>query len=148
MERFWSKVQKGEPGECWLWTAGLRHGGYGQFRWDTGTTMQAHRVAFELTHGPIPDGQVVRHKCDVPGCCNPAHLELGTTADNNRDRDERGRGAKGGARGHARLTDEQVVEIRARYAAGGVSLRVLPMDYPLSSVVIGKIVRGETWKHV
>ena len=131
----------------WPWTAGRNVKGYGSFSVD-GKSCPAHRVAFELTHGPIPEGQVVRHKCDVPGCCNPAHLELGTTADNNRDRDERGRGAKGGARGHARLTDEQVVEIRARYAAGGVSLRVLAMDYPVSFVVIGKIVRGETWKHV
>ena len=72
--------------------------GYGSFSVD-GKSCPAHRVAFELTHGPIPEGQVVRHKCDVPGCCNPAHLELGTSADNNRDRDERGRGAKGGRGG-------------------------------------------------
>ena len=87
-ERFWAKVEK--SGECWIWTASRRGKGYGLVRF-RGRNAQAHRASYEMHNGPIPDGAVVRHKCDNPPCVNPDHLELGTVADNNRDMSERGR---------------------------------------------------------
>lgn len=83
MNRFWSKVVKDTPNECWLWRAARSKAGYGLF-W-LGGARWAHRVSYEFAHGPIPSGLDVRHKCDIPNCVNPAHLELGTQADNNQD---------------------------------------------------------------
>ena len=88
-ERFWSKVLKVEGG-CWEWQAGKFTTGYGQFGLDK-KQRTAHRVSYELANGPIPDGLLVRHACDNPGCVNPAHLLLGTHKDNTWDMILRGR---------------------------------------------------------
>ena len=91
MERFWAKVDRREPGECWEWQASCDDSGYGTFR-HQGKMKKAHRLAWVFCgRGPIPDGLVVMHSCDNPPCCNPAHLSLGTVADNNRDRHDKGR---------------------------------------------------------
>lgn len=92
--RFWPKVDKsgGQDG-CWEWkgcTDNTRNGGYGMFTMDY-RSHRAHRIAYELTHGPIPDGLVACHHCDNPRCCNPSHLFIGTVADNNADRERKGR---------------------------------------------------------
>lgn len=95
-DRFWSKVDRTGTG-CWLWLASLTGAGYGQF-WLNGRREGAHRVAWELTYGPIPDGLLVCHDCpdgDNPRCVNPAHLFLGTTKDNADDMVAKGRGATG-----------------------------------------------------
>jgi hypothetical protein len=90
-ERFWQKVARGDDHECWLWQASADRHGYGQIiagAYHTGSQprpLKAHRVAWELTYGPIPDGLWVLHRCDNPPCVNPAHLFLGTQTDNMRD---------------------------------------------------------------
>ena len=89
MERFWSKVQKIDGG-CWLWIAYRDSKGYGSFGLD-GKVRKAHRVAYELTYGPLPEGAHVLHSCDNPSCVNPQHLRAGTHVDNMRDRVEHGR---------------------------------------------------------
>lgn len=82
--RFWEKVDQRGPDECWLWTAGCFTDGYGSFRLG-GRSLRAHRVSYEVSTGPIPEGLVVMHSCDTPLCVNPAHLSVGTVGDNSRD---------------------------------------------------------------
>ena len=84
-ERFWSKVDRRGPDECWPWTAHTQAKGYGTFGIGN-RPYPAHRVAYELTHGVVPDTRIfVCHSCDTPGCCNPAHLFLGSHDDNMAD---------------------------------------------------------------
>lgn len=81
---FWSHVTRGAPDECWLWSGATTNYGYGVMRWK-GQNVGAHRIAWELTHGPIPGGMSVLHECDRTCCTNPAHLKLGSQSDNMRD---------------------------------------------------------------
>jgi len=100
-ERFWSKVDKDTSSGCWLWTAGKTPLGYGIFQvktekcmgWGHWKSVRAHRFAWELTYGLIPEGMNVLHKCDNPPCVRPTHLFLGTQKDNVRDMIHKGRGA-------------------------------------------------------
>ncbi len=104
-DRFWPKVRIGGPGECWPWTAGSTNE-YGHF-YANGETLQAPRVAYELAHGPIPDSLMIRHTCDNPPCCNPAHLEPGTHVQNMLDMTTRGRSLRGARSHRSTLTDQQ-----------------------------------------
>ena len=145
--RFWANVQKGDG--CWEWTAGKFSAGYGALR--VGDKQKyAHRISWELANGPIPAGLLVCHHCDNPGCVNPAHLFLGTKADNTRDMVEKGRQKvlRGEEHPSHKLTDGQVVSIRAAYDAGEGTHKELAARYKVSPAVIGRILIGKAWKHV
>lgn len=108
------------------------------------------RIVWEQNKGPIPEGMCVCHTCDNRSCVNPEHLWLGTVADNNADMSSKGRVgiSRGEANGNAKLTEEQVREIRKRYAEGGVAQWDLAVEYGVSSTPISYAIRGRNWKHV
>lgn len=118
-DRFWKKVEKTD--ECWLWRGAVKDTGYGVF-WFNGRIERAHRVSWELHHGPVPEGVCVLHKCDIRICVNPDHLWLGDYADNNEDMADKGRAiipvSYGEKHGKAKLTDDQVSEIKASSDSG------------------------------
>ncbi len=169
-ETFWERVNKDGPvpshqphlGACWLWTDRCSPRGYGEFV-VAGRTMRAHRYSYERAYGAIPPHLIVCHHCDVPGCVRPSHLFLGTHADNAADRSRKGRTAQGdrnglrlhpecAARGEkhhlAKLSAQNVRDIRASYAAGGMSQKRLARQYGVSKHTVYTIVHGETWRHV
>jgi hypothetical protein len=113
--------------------------------------LLAHRVAYELANGPIPEGLNVLHNCpggDNPACVNPEHLFLGTLGDNNTDRDTKGRSAKGTDLPNAKLNETRVRAIRTRYEAGGITQRQLAEEHRVHEAVICNVVNRKTWKHV
>ncbi len=137
-ERFWNKVQKTEG--CWLWQGSQTTYRYGKFKWQ-GKKRLAHRVAYVLTSSsPIPAGLFVCHRCDTPLCVNPAHLFLGTPAENVADMMAKGRGVQPKP---PQLTALQVSEIRERYTTGQYSYRQLAKLYSCSAGHIRNIVK---WK--
>jgi len=145
-ERFWSKVDK--SGECWVWTATCYRNGYGQFGPEHGKGVLAHRFAWELIYGAIPNGLLVCHHCDNPACVRPDHLFLGTQSDNMKDCAAKGRSSlQNPAKHHRKLTEIQVQEIR-QLSMQGVSKYRLARRYHVTETTIGQIVSGRTWTHL
>lgn len=113
-----------------------------------GSFAHAHRVAWMLTNGPIPQGKghhgtCVCHRCDSPGCCNPAHMFLGSHADNMRDMKEKGRVAHGETHGRAKLTAVQVLEVRQHTEISG---REFARRLGVDESNISRIRRRKTWR--
>lgn len=141
--RFWSKVDKRGESECWPWLACRGHFGHGEFK--VGNRIaQAHRIAWVLSYGSIGADVVVRHKCDNPPCCNPSHMEVGTLVDNVRDRDARGRTARGEKSGSAKLTAAQVLQIRKSTE----SHRVTAHKFGITHTTVRSIRTRHTWAHL
>lgn len=162
--RFWSKVDRsGGEGACWPWTGARKRSGYGNFflrygRRGTKTIfLIAHRAAYIVTHGPISADQVVRHTCDNPPCCNPAHLLLGTQADNIQDAIGRGRWdprlgaqqvlpstiARNTARRH--LTERDIAAIIIARAAGH-TINSVAAEYGLAGSTLQGVFCGTCYK--
>lgn len=117
--RFWSKVEITSPDKCWMWKgsksgpniSGKYYGGFTAVIDGVSKSFRAHRLAYMLMNGPIPDGQVLRHKCDETLCVNPFHLEPGSQGDNVRDALRRGRCLHGRLNGSNKLTEDEVLSI-------------------------------------
>lgn len=144
--RFWAKVTKGDPSECWEWNRGCDADGYGVFHFKY-ATYRAHRMAWTLTHGELSPALAICHRCDNPPCCNPAHMFPGTLNDNNVDKAQKGRSLIGAENPRARITDAQVLEIR-RLSAMGVRRRALSERFSISVAQTRRIVVGEQWAHL
>lgn len=124
---------------CWEWQGSRAVWGHGVLGY-RGNQVGAHRLAYETWVAPIPDGHVIRHKCDNPPCINPDHLLPGTTIDNSRDMVERGRVF------HAKLDWEKVRQIRDQYTGARGQQTVLAKKFNVDRATIGYVVRGDTWK--
>jgi hypothetical protein len=141
--RFCERVLFADADECWTWQ-GARHGkGYGHFKMGK-LIAKAHRTAYELFWGPIPDGMQVLHTCDNPPCVNPKHLFLGTNNDNLQDRQRKGRQAKGERHGWAILTEKDVIAIRS---AKGRSVE-LAKKYGVAPETIASVRKWRSWKYL
>jgi hypothetical protein len=149
MERFWSKVSKSDG--CWEWTGArfqrerTRALSYGMFLLNR-RLQPAHRVAWEMINGPIPDGLWVLHHCDNQGCVRPEHLYLGTHADNTRDAIERHRMVSGEQVPGHKLTVEELPQIR-RLIAEGMATEDIGRIFGVSGRTIRYIRSGEHWKY-
>lgn len=149
-ERLLEKMRVNESTGCWEWVAAKDSNGYGRI-WFDGTIGAAHRVSYELDNGPIPDGLLACHRCDNPACINPAHLFLGTHADNLSDMDAKGRRArgdrvsnKGVEHGRVKITENDVLAIRAAH----MTHRALAKQYGLGRSQIARIRSGKQWTHI
>lgn len=157
----WSKADHGDG--CWEWNGTVqRKGSYGRIKIG-GRYHFAHRVAWEITRGAIPDGMFVCHSCHNPPCIRPDHLFLGTPADNHADMRAKRRIARGEAHGaytkpdtrlrgehhpHVRLKEEQVRTIRSRYKRGVHGYKRLADEYGVCISTVVDIIKGRTWAHL
>lgn len=144
-DRLWAKTKKGGSDECWEWQGSRHPKGYGQIgrgRRKDGLAY-AHVVAWEVTHGPVPSGAHVCHRCDNPPCVNPSHLFLGSPADNTHDMIRKRRHSYG--ENHAtKLTEKDVVEVR-RLLAEGTTQQAVADRFSVSRSLIGQVGRFNRW---
>src|SRR3989304_7863892 len=150
-EAFWSKVDVRAPHECWQWLGSVqwqkngRKGGYGH----SGSRL-AHRRAWAIANGPIPDKLCVLHRCDNPGCCNPDHLFLGSLLDNNRDMIAKGRFKHsrhiGTANGRSKLRDHDVLELRRLFSLGMRQYQLAKM-FRITRTQVSTIRHRKQWRN-
>lgn len=133
---FWLRIEVGHESECWPWKGPVDKDGYGYIGKD-----RAHRLTWDRTHKTLSDGQVIRHTCDHPNCCNPDHLVSGTNYDNVMDRVDRGRSAKGTRNGRALLTNAKVLKI---FQSKG-SYSEISLQFGISKWTVRDIKTGKTW---
>ena len=161
--RFWCKVNKDGPlpphkpelGHCWIWTASIKSNSYGSFYFG-GKVDRSHRFSF-LIHGGIltPEKPCVLHSCDNPSCCNPNHLFAGSQDENISDMVQKGRNNRTGIsvcigqkHGMAKLTENNVIEMRCLYSSGKYSTRCLAKKYGVSRSVIQDVIHRRAWIHI
>jgi hypothetical protein len=146
LRRFNRFVPNVNTDECWEWQSVRNNRGYGKF-WLNGRTQAAHRVSYRINNGRIPDGMQVRHTCDNPPCVNPAHLLAGTGKQNAQDAIDRGRYRRGVDNYRAKLTEDQVREIR-RCWAGGETQVSMARRFGVSRAAVQWVINGRTWAAV
>lgn len=146
LPRLLAEVEINPVSGCWDWRGAKYVKGYGNIRIN-GVRHLAHRLSFELHRGSIPAGLCVCHTCDNRACVNPAHLFIGTNSDNVADKVAKGRQSRlpGMRNGRAKLTEQEVVDIRASV---GVTATSLARRYGVSIALISEILLGKSWAHL
>lgn len=153
--RYWPRIKE-TPNGCHEWQGAKSNFGYGRVVYD-GEVVSTHRLAYQLAYGPVPEGLFILHQCDNPPCCRPDHLFLGTGYDNVQDMKKKGRMRHGVApiemrRGEmsskAKLTNAKVVEMRKRYAIGGITLKEISSEFGISQATASLAINRKTWGHV
>lgn len=164
--RLFSKIKEDKNG-CWIWQGTKNGAGYGTIglgRKSEGKGF-AHRVSYEIFVGPIPEGQLVCHRCDVKLCVNPTHLFCGTHNENMQDMVHKGRSNKGDSwwtpdrksgrctckgekHGCSKLRRSQVLEIRKLFDSGGWNKSQLARRFGVSRAMVRNIVNGKNWSHI
>ena len=146
-ENVWDKINQTFPSLCWEWVSGKDWDGYGIFT-IYGISYKVHRLVYELIYGIIPEGLCVCHHCDNPSCCNPKHLWLGSSSENNTDRHNKGRDnfARGNQLPQTKLNQYQVNEIRKLYITNKYTQKELGKRFGVCGANINKIINNITWK--
>ena len=126
------------PDGCWVWNWSVHQKGYATVRVGK-KGLKAHRVAYEMTYGPIPDGQIVRHLCGIPSCVNPEHLRAGTPAENARDM------VNAGTQGHQKLTVQDADDIRRLFAEGNPSYAFWGRQFGVNWGTVRNIVLNKSF---
>jgi hypothetical protein len=168
LARFWSKVARCPHGDgceqcCWEWQASKKVKGYGQFYIRIEETNRysnrgAHRIAWSIHNGAVPDGMQVMHKCDNPPCVNPTHLQIGTHIDNMQDAINKGRirrnptslkpkSTEPSVSRALKLCARDVIAIRRAHIRG-TSIKGLAEAFTLHKKTVQEIVRRKIWKHL
>jgi hypothetical protein len=150
IERLLARILPEPNTGCWLWEGSANHKGYGQIGVGARGMTTTHRTAYKHFKGEIPDGMQVLHRCDVPSCCNPDHLWLGTHQDNVDDKMRKGRHVaghsemRGATNGNSKLTAESVHHILKREMTG----KNYAALYDVSRATISQILTRRTWRHL
>ena len=141
----WSAVAAGCS--CWHWTGAMVNNGYGRIN-RRGKHFSAHRFAYEALRGEIPHGMILRHRCDVPSCVNPDHLEIGSFKENTQDAVRRGRFSCGERHWMSALTEDDVREIRRQRREGSLHLTNFAQIRGVSISAVSHVANGRSWKHI
>ena len=147
-ERHAAKIDKNSPGGCWLWMGATNRSrnGYGMFRVSR-VAHYAHRAAYASVHGELPEGVVVMHRCDTPLCCNPAHLCVGTQADNLKDMADKGRNLRNGVSMNAKLFKDQAATARLMLEQGARQKDVAEL-FGVTQGTISRLANGKVQSYV
>lgn len=146
--RLIENIYVGGPDECWPWMGQVKRNGYGSikvFRREVSPSRLMLEIKLER---PLDSQEIAKHSCDNPVCCNPDHLAVGSAWENMHDAIDRGRFARGEDHLLSKLTEEQVLRLRSRYAQEDISCRQLGLEEGVNVGTVASVVQGRAWKHV
>lgn len=153
IKNFWDRVSIKGKNECWMWRGAVcgSKRNYGAARWN-GRLTKAHRIAYEITNGPIPKGLLGCHKCDNTLCVNPDHIFIGTQKDNLEDMRRKGRqpppfALRGEDHPRSTLTERKVIMIKALKRQGKLQ-REIALATGVSMSALASVLQGRTWRHI